>query len=171
MLAVVLLGGTAVLASYAYALGMAPSTRSGLWGGVPAVLLPAYVALMALATAGYFAFTFFLLFCADPGIVQIAGRFRYRVFLVLYVMILAPSAMWLPLTSVMVEKPSSLLWLAIQVVLAMVGLASIVLLLALLSLRPRQPNIAYWAAVVGAVAFCLQTAVLDLFVWTAHFPA
>jgi hypothetical protein len=171
MLAIVLLGGTAVLASYAYALGMAPATQVGLWGGVPAVLLPAYVTSMALATVGYFAFTFFLLFRADPGMVRVAGRFRYRLFIVLYVMILAPSAMWLPLTSAMVEQPSSPLWLAIQVVLAMVGLASIVLLLALLSLRPRQPKIAYSAAVVGAGAFCLQTAVLDLFVWTAHFPA
>jgi hypothetical protein len=87
------------------------------------------------------------------------------------VMILAPSALWLPLTSAMVQQPSSLLWLGIRLVLAVVGLASVALLLALLSLRPRQPVRAYWLAVAGSLAFCIQTAVLDLLVWTALFPA
>ena len=171
MLWIALLGGAAVLASYVYVFGIDPATRVGLWGGVPADLLPAYVASMALATGGYFAFTFFLLFRADPDRVRVAGRFGYGIFPVLYVLILAPSAMWLPLTSAMVEQPSSLLWLAIRLVLAMVGLASVALLLALLSLRPHQPARAYWLGVAGAVAFCLQTAVLDLFIWTAHFPS
>jgi hypothetical protein len=71
----------------------------------------------------------------------------------------------------MVAQPSSALWLGIQLVLTLVGLGSVTLLLALLSLRPRQPARAYWLAVAGGVAFCFQTAVLDLFVWTAFFPA
>lgn len=171
LLSIVLLGGAAVLASYAYVLGMDPVTQAGLWGGVTAALLPAYVASMALATGGYFAFTFFLLLRADPDRVRIAGRFGYGMFPVLYVLILVPSAMWLPLTSAMVQQTGTLLWLAIRAVLAVVGLASVALLLALLSLRPRRPARAYWLGVAGAVAFCLQTAVLDLFVWTAHFPA
>jgi len=79
--------------------------------------------------------------------------------------------LWLPLTSAMIQEPSSLLWLCIRLVLALVGLSGVALLLALLSLRQRQPATAYWLAVAGAVAFCIQTAVLDLFVWTAFFPA
>jgi hypothetical protein len=71
----------------------------------------------------------------------------------------------------MVQHPSSVLWLAIRLVLALVGLGSVALLWALLSLRPRQPSAGYWLAVAGAAAFCIQTAVLDLFVWTAFFPA
>ena len=86
-------------------------------------------------------------------------------------MILAPSALWLPLTSAMVQQPSSILWLGIRLVLGAVGVGSVALLLALLSLQPRQPARAYWLAVAGSVAFCFQTAVLDLFVWTAFFPA
>jgi hypothetical protein len=164
---IVLFGGAIVLASYAYSLSFDPATQAGLWGGVPVGLLPVYVTSMALATAGFFAFTYFLLFQADPDRVRIAGRFGYGLFEGLYVMILAPSALWLPLTSAMVQQPSSLLWL----VLAVVGLASVALLLALLSLRPRQPVRAYWLAVAGSLAFCIQTAVLDLLVWTALFPA
>jgi hypothetical protein len=163
---IVLVGGAAVLASYAYSLGLAPATQAALWGGVPPVLLPAYVTSMALAAAGYFAFTYFLLFPADPGRGRIAGRFSYG----LYLTILIPSALWLPLTSAMVQQPGSLLWLGIRGVLALAGLGSVGLLLTLLTWRPRQPARAYWLAVAGSVAFSFQTAVLDLLVWTALFP-
>ena len=168
---IVLLGGAAVLASYAYSLGLDPATRAALWGDVPAALLPAYVASMALAAAGFFAFTYFLLFPASPDEVRIAGRFGYGLFQGLYLIVLVPSALWLPLTSAMIQQPSGLLWLGIRLVLALVGLGSVGLLLALLSLRPRPRSTAYWLAVAGAAAFCIQTAVLDLFVWTAYFPA
>ena len=168
---VVLVGGAAVLVSYACSLAIDPATRAGLWGGVPQALLPGYVASMALAAGGFFAFTYFLLVCVDPDRVRIAGGFGYGLFCGLYVLILGPSALWLPLTSAMIQQPSSLLWLGIRLVLALVGIGSVALLLALLRLRPRQPPAAYWLAVAGAVAFCIQTAVLDLFVWTAFFPA
>jgi hypothetical protein len=171
MAGIVLLGGAAVLVSYAYSLAIDPATRAGLWGGVPQALLPGYVASMALAAAGFFAFTYFLFVHVDPDRARIAGRFRYSLFLGLYLLILGPSALWLPLTSAMIQQPGSLLWLGIRLVLALVGLGSVALLSALLTLRPRQPLPAYWLAVAGAVAFCIQTAVLDLFVWTAFFLA
>jgi len=168
---IVLVGGAAVLVSYACSLAIDPATRAGLWGGVPQALLPGYVASMALAAGGFFAFTYFLLVCVDPDRVRIAGGFGYGLFCGLYVLILGPSALWLPLTSAMIQQPSSLLWLGIRLVLALVGLGSAALLLALVSLRPRQPLAAYWLALAAAVAFCIQTVGLDLFVWTAFFPA
>jgi hypothetical protein len=168
---IVLLGGGAVLLSYAYSLGIDPATQADLWGGVPPALLPAYIISMALATGGFFAFTFFLFFRANQDSVRIAGRFGYGLFSGLYVVILVPSALWLPLTSAMVQQPSTILWLGIRLVLIAVGIGSVALLLALLSLRPRQPARAYWLAVAGCLAFCFQTAVLDLFVWTVLFPA
>jgi hypothetical protein len=170
MALIVLLGGGAVMLSYAYILGIDPVTQAALWGGVPPSLLPAYIASMALATGGFFAFTFFLLFRADSGRVRIAGRFGYNLFSGLYVLILGPSALWLPLTSAMVQQPNDLLWLAVRLVLLVVGLGAVALLFALLGLRYRQPARAYWLAVAGGAAFCFQTAVLDLFVWTALFP-
>jgi hypothetical protein len=171
LVAIVLLGGALVLASYAHSLGFDAASQAALWGGVPPALLPAYVTSMALATIGYFAFTFFLLVRADPVTVRIAQRFGYGLFSWLYLMILAPSALWLPLTLAMVQQPDDFLWLAVRLVLLTVGFGSVALLLALLSLRPRTPVRAYWLAVTGGVDFCLQTAVLDLFVWTAFFPA
>ena len=171
LLGIVLLGGIAVLASYAYSLAIDPAARAGLWGGVPPALLPGYVTSMALAAAGFFAFTTFLFVHVNPDRARIAGRFGYSLFHGLYALILGPSALWLPLTSAMIQQPGSALWLGIRLVLALVGLGSVALLLALLTLRPRQPRAAYWLAVAGAVAFCIQTAVLDLFVWTAFFLA
>jgi hypothetical protein len=170
LLWIVLVGGTAVLVSYAYSLGFDPAVQAALWGGVSPALLPGYVTSMALATAGFFAFTSYLLIPVNPDRARIAGRFGYSLFQGLYGMILVPSALWLPLTSAMVQQPSSPLWLGIRLVLALVGLGSVGLLLALLTWRPRQPARAYWLAVAGSVAFCFQTVVLDLFVWTALFP-
>jgi len=169
--AIVLLGGIAVLVSYAFIATLDSATRAGLWGDVPQALLPGYAVSMLLGAAGFFAFTYFLFFRVDPDQARIAGRFGYGLFQGLYLLILIPSALWLPLTAAMVQQPGSLLWLSIRLVLALVGLAGIALLLALLTLRPRRPGAAYWLAVAGAVAFCVQTAVLDLFVWTAYFPA
>jgi len=167
---IVLLGGMAVLASYLYILRFDAATQKALWGGVPQALLPVYVASMGMGAAGYFAFTAFLLFRVDADRAKIAGRVGYGLFHALYLLILLPSALWLPLTAAMVQQPSSLLWLAIWLALALVGLGAVGLLLALLLLRPRPPARGYWLAVAGSVAFCFQTVVMDLFVWTAYFP-
>ena len=166
----VLMGRGSVVLSYAYVLALDPVTQAGPWGGVPVSLLPIYVSSMVLATAGFFAFTYYLLFRADPDRIRVAARFGYGLFPGLYVTILVPSATWLPLTSAMVQQPSALLWLVIRLVLGLVGLGSGGLLLSLLCLRPRQPAGVYWLAVAGCMAFCLQTVVLDLLVWTSRFP-
>jgi hypothetical protein len=168
---VVVLGGAAVLVSYAFILNLDPETRAGLWGDVPERLLPAYVTSMLLAAVGFFAYTSYLLFRVDPDGVRIAGRFGYGLFTTFYVLILGPSALWLPFTALMVQQPGSPLWLSIMLVLAIVGLGSLGMLTALLMLQPRRPVRAYWLAVGGTLAFCFQTVVLDLLVWTAYFPA
>jgi hypothetical protein len=168
---IIVLGGAAVLLSYASILLVDPATRADLWGGVPADLLPAYVTSMLLAAAGFFAYTSFLLFAVDPGRTRIAGRFGYGLFIPLYALILFPSALWLPLTSVMIQSPSSALWFSVRLVLAAVGLGSLGILTALVFLRPRKPTLAYGLAVAGASAFSFQTVVLDLVVWTTYFMA
>ena len=60
------LGGSAVLASYAYGLASNPLTRGDVWGGVPETLRPFYTVTMLLAAAGYFAFSYFVFFKVDP---------------------------------------------------------------------------------------------------------
>ena len=164
------LGGIAVLASYAHGLASNPLTRGAVWGEVPEALRPLYTLNMLLAAAGYFAFSFFVFFRLDPERTRIAGRFGYGAFHACYALILVPSALWLPLTFEMLEAPSGALWLAIRVTLALVGLGSLGLMLAIATVKPHDAPGARWVAIAGALAFSLQTAVLDALVWPAYFP-
>jgi hypothetical protein len=163
-------GGAAVLGSYAHGLATHPETRNALWGNVPASLMPFYTVSMLTAALGYFAFTYFVLFRLDAGTARVAGRFPYALFNWLYGLMLAPSALWMPLTFSMMEEPSQGLWFAIRAVLSLAGLASLGLLAALITVRPGEPAWARRLAVFGCALFCVQTALLDALVWTAYFP-
>jgi hypothetical protein len=166
--ALVGVGGAAVLGSYGL---LAPGAGSAaLWGGVPQALLPTYQANMALATAGFFAYTSFLLLWVDPGAVRISDRFGFGLFYLLYAGILVPSALWMPLTLAMLRQPGDLLWWTIRAVLAAAGLSALGLTVALVALTPRKPRWAYVLAVVGSLPFTLQTLVLDALIWPALFP-
>ena len=112
-----LTGGAAVLGSYAHGLLTHPGAGEVLWGGVPQSVRPFYTAGMFLAAAGYFAFTYFILFRLDPRDTRVYGRFGFNVFNALYAAILIPSALWMPLTFLAVEQSSLwLLWI-VRVVL------------------------------------------------------
>jgi hypothetical protein len=168
--AINVLGGVAVLGSYALGIATHPDTRGEVWGGVPQGLRPLYTVSMLLAAAGYFAFSGFVWLCLDPDRTRIAGRFGFGLLNLLYACILLPSALWMPLTFAMLESPGPGIWLAIRLVLAVVGLGSLGLLAALLAMRPREPAWAHRLAVAGCVAFAVQTALLDALVWPAFFP-
>ncbi|TFH28599.1 MAG: hypothetical protein E4H00_08485 [Myxococcales bacterium] len=72
MILINVIGGVAVLGSYAYGLLTYPNAGTVLLGGVPEALRPLYTASMLSATVGYFAFTGFLLFAVDPDRVRLA---------------------------------------------------------------------------------------------------
>jgi hypothetical protein len=169
LLVINIAGGIAVLGSYAHGILTHPDSASALWGKVPSLILPFYTASMFAAAAGYLAFTWFILVRVDPDKTMIAGRFRYHAFLWLYAAVLAPSALWMPLTFAMLAAPTPVLWAAIRIALAIVGLASVALFLALLGIRPRGSRWAHGLAVAGSILFIIQTAVLDAVVWPAFF--
>jgi len=165
-----LIGGSLVLASYIYGISAHPDNRANAWGGVPSAIKPLYTVSMLLAAAGYFAFTYLILFRLDPDEVIIANTFNFQLFHVVYALILFPSAMWMPLTFSMLEHPRSSLWWAIRATLTIVGLASLGLLASLVLLKPIESTFLHWLAVAGSAAFCIQTALLDALVWPAFFP-
>ena len=169
LVAVNVVGGVLVLGSYAQGLMAHPDNRNALWGGVPGSVQPLYTVGMILAALGYFAFTYFVLFRIDAADVRVASRFGFWVFYLIYALILLPSALWMPLTYAAIGNHSTGLYWAIRIVLAVVGLGSLALLAALLSLRTGGSSYAYWLAVAGGAAFCFQTAVLDALVWPAFF--
>jgi len=163
-------GGILVLGSYAYGLITHPANRDAIWGGVPETIKPLYTANMLLAAAGYLAFTYFVLFRLSPDNTQLADLAGYKVFYIIYALILVFSALWMPLTYAALGHPgSSIYYWAVRVILAIVGLASLALLGVLLYLHSSESSPTYWLAVAGAVFFCIQTALLDGTVWSIFF--
>ena len=162
-------GGSAVLASYAWGFALRPVESSHLWGGVPPALRPVYTTFMLLAAAGFFLFTAFFMTRINPRSTALIGGHGWALLQSLYAAILVASALWLPLTVAMVSAPSEALWWLIRLVLAIVGLASLALLAVLLASDLDRSGWLYPAAVAGLVAFCVQTAVLDAIVWPYYF--
>ncbi len=163
-------GGVLVLGSYAHGIITHPANRDAIWGGVPEAIKPLYTANMLLAAAGYLACTYFVLFRLHPDNAQLASLSGYKVFYIIYALILLPSALWMPLTYAALGHPGgSLYYWAVRITLAIVGLASLALLGVLLSLHSSESSPTYWLAVAGGVFFCIQTAVLDGIVWSVFF--
>lgn len=169
LLAVNVLGGLAVLGSYAWGLAD-PAVRGGLWGGVPESLRPVYTVNMFLAAGGYFLFSPYVFFRLDPERTRLAGGWGYGAFVALYGLLLVTAALWLPLTAAYLSAPGVGLWAAIRGVLLLTGLASLGLGAAIATARPVGSVLGRRLALVGIVPFAFQTAVLDALVWPAYFP-
>ncbi|MFO8011451.1 MAG: hypothetical protein R6T78_01265 [Dehalococcoidales bacterium] len=169
LLAINIAGGAAVLGSYFREIKRHPGKRNDIWGGVPERIKPLYTVSMLLAAVGYLAFSYFIVIRADPDEIEIGNNLGFGVFYPVYILILLPSAMWMPFTYKMLQQPSKATWIQIRLILALVGIASLALLALISMLEPREPGAAYWAAVTGAAFFCIQTAVLDALIWPAFF--
>jgi len=169
LLVINVLGGAAVIGSYIFGLSGQAGGADTLWGGVPANVRPVYGISMILSALGYFAFIYFLLFRLVPDEVVMGGRFGFSLFHVIFLLMLVPSAFWMPLTNMYVSNPTTGIWIAVRTVLAIVGIASIALFIALLSLKGDRPDTAWWLALVRSGYFAFHTAVLDAIVWAALF--
>jgi len=163
------IGGACVLASYAWGFLARPDAVGALWGGVPESIRPLYTLNMLLAAAGYFLFTPFVLFRLPPAATRVAGGFGYGLFHRAYALVLFPSALWLPLTFLLVDHPSEVLFWLVRLDLAAVALGSLGLLCALFALVEPRPAPGRALALAGLVPFCIQTVALDAIVWPAFF--
>jgi hypothetical protein len=169
LLVINIIGGGAVIGSYIFGLNAQTGGANVLWGGVPENIRPVYFVSMLLSALGYFAFLYYIFFRLDPAQISIAGVTGFTMFYVIFLVILIPSAFWMPLTNMYVGNPGPGLWIAVRTVLALVGLASIALLVALLTLQGKVPGTAYWLAVAGSGYFAFHTAILDAIIWAALF--
>ena len=162
-------GGVAVVGSYVLWLRGSPGGANALWGGVPARLRPVYTASMILSAIGYLAVFYYLHFKPVPDEAEIGGGLGFVWFIPIVVLMLFPSALWMPLSSLYVNRPSTGTWIAVRAVLFVVGLASIALAWALLTLKANGGDAAYWVAAVGSCYFAFHTFVLDAVLWAALF--
>lgn len=169
LLAINVAGGALVIGSYLNGFITHPKKSSALWGGVPQSIRPVYGISMILAALGYFAFIYYIIFRLDSDDVRIAGSFGYSIFYAIFLCILLPSALWMPLTYSMIKKPDSVKWMAVRIVLIAVGFSSCVLIWALFNLQKSETGLSYWFAIAGSLYFAFHTAVLDMIVWPVLF--
>jgi hypothetical protein len=167
---IILIGGSAVLASYVYGFVAQPSALSQLWDVLPEAVRSPYVVSIGLATISFFVYTAFLL-RVDANRVRVGERWGYVIFLWLYILILIPSALYVPLGIAMVQRPGSGLWIGIRLVLGLVAVGAWGLEVALATMRPREPVAWYWMAVAGSAVFAFHTTVLDAIAWPTFFAA
>lgn len=163
-----LLGGATVIGSYIYGFLTHSNASQILWGSVPAGLRPIYTACMLAAAAGYFALAYFV-FRLDILETRVFDRFGFEIFNFLYLLVLVPSALWMPLTLSAIERSSVILIWVVKLDLALVAAGSLGLLLAVVTTKPRPSTTRYILAILGSAVLCLQTVVLDAIVWSFYF--
>ena len=171
LLIINIIGGVAIIGSYIFGLNAPTGGANVLWGGVPVNIRPIYGVSMILSALGFFAFIYFILFRLVPAETRISGLFGFGLFYVIFLVILIPSALWMPFTNAYVGNPSPGMWIGIRTVLALVGIGSIALVWALLTLQTKVPGVSYWLAVAGSGYFAFHTAVLDAIIWAALFKS
>ena len=162
-------GGLAILASYAVAFQHPPGVRDALWGGVPDALRPLYTASMLAAALGYFPMTQLFVF-GEPASPGAASPRHQRLVLLAYAALLVPSAMWLPMTVELILAPSAWLWWSVRVVLLTVAAGTIALWLFALRHARASTDWHRWLPLAGASFLAMQTVVLDAIVWPAFYP-
>jgi len=154
-------GGGAVLGSYIIGLAGKTNGSAALWGGTPANVKPFYSASMLLAALSYFVFLYFIFFKLSPEVVN------FNILYLIFIGILLPSILWMPLTNLYVTAPGAGVWLGIRLVLILVGLFSIALTWFLM--RLGGSGTAYGLAVGGSVYLAFHTLVLDAILWPVFF--
>ncbi len=159
LLAVHVVGGVAVLGSYAW--GVAQPDPGRLWGTLPEAAVGPYTASMPLAALGYFLLMAWADRRASAGEPTEVGAIAT---------LLAASSLWMPLCFAALDGPAEARagWLvAVQLDLATTALASLWLLRAVFA--TRAPTWAWRLTAAGWVAFCWQTVVLDALIWPRFF--
>lgn len=166
---IVIIGGIGVIASYLIGAIRNPSMASALWGGVSKNVIPYYVAGMILSAIGFLAYTYYFFFKVDADAVSFWPNLDFRFLIIIYLLVLVPSALWMTLTIRMAMNPSTGLEAGIRTVLILVAIGSLLMVISIATIKPKVLDWTYWLALVGSIFFFLHTAVLDATIWTMKF--
>ena len=161
--------GSLLLFTYYRGLTVYPEAAAKLWGGMPKYLTPYIVSSMFVGAIGYFFFTYYLLFKIDYQDILIFNQFKFSLFILLYILILIPSCFWIDLAIQYIISGNPIIWKLTVFVLYTVGIASILLLLALININPNSGSILYKLSIIGCICFTFHTMFLDGLLWTYFF--
>lgn len=160
--------GAAVLGSYVHGITSHPSLIEvdALYGTMPAWVHAIYDKSMLVAAVAYF--PPFVLFMRHRDATVFGGRSIATVD-ALYVLVLLPSILWMPLTFAWMESGSLVTWYLMRTVLALVAIGSYLQLAAIWTMAPRANKPLFVAALVGQALFTVQTGLLDPWIWPMFF--
>ncbi len=135
-----------------------------MWSGVPTSWRPVYGVSMLAAALGYLAMVAY--------VQRTESSFSTGTWQAIHLsllLILIPSAIWLPATLLYASDPSFGGWWLIRVVLGLVALGSLWLLLTIWYSQSGS-SLSYLLAVIGMGLFAFHTVILDGALWPAKFP-
>lgn len=162
------LGGLAVLGSYAACIIGWPEQSETLWGAIPEAMIPLYAANMFVAATGYFLFSW-RAFAASSAAVQFIGGRSFPFLLACYAATLIASALWMPLALYAVVQGAEWMYWIIVADLGVVAGGSLGILVCMVTMTPQGGLRAKVASITGACMFCSQTVLLDFVVWPWFF--
>ena len=147
-----MIGGIAVLGSYAIGLGMFPEYREALWGEVRGTLRTVIVISMLFAALGYLTFCYVAFFqngLADFHSVPWTNRYTISLLVAIF---LISSTLWMP-TAIAYLKFSNTYWLTIS--LTSLWITAIALIAILGTIWGSELNTistaSHYAAIIGVV--------------------
>jgi hypothetical protein len=154
--------GTATILSYIFGLG---GNADAMWGGVPEKFRGLYTVSMVVSALSYFVFTAYILLNIFSDKISVPGIDIKNALYISYIVMLASSALWIPLVNMMLSNPSSLVWFAIRASLALVALGTLSILIMLLKVPSDDRGFFYYASIVGVSWYLFHTGILDALIW------
>ena len=162
-------GGVAVLGSYALCIVGWPEESPLLWGAIPPSIIPVYTANMFVAAFGFFLFSWRVLRWCDVDSSQFVGGRTFKFLIACYAAMLIGSALWMPLSLYAVVNNLGWLTPFIVVDLGIVAVGSLGILVCMITMTPQGSRASRVASIVGACLFCSQTVLLDFCIWPWFF--
>lgn len=163
---IVVVLGSAVLASYVYAIKSYGGNVADFWGNFPKKFLSPYYVSMLLSAVSFFFFTSYILLNYN-ALTQ--KQFVHYGLPILYFLMLFGSAIWMPSVKLYLSDATSTLWITIRSILLIVGFSSLTITIMLLITRPATISAHFIMAVIASAYFCFHTLILDGFVWPHYF--
>ncbi len=165
-----MIGGIAVLSSYALCIILFPETREVLWGGISGTVRSFFVISMLIAATGYL--SYLAITFLNPDL----GQFRETLFLgshsisILSLLFLISATLWMPTSVIYSKNPSFLMWLIVVFALWITALSIIAILAITLSSTFESKLSLKIISCIGLFYISFHCLILDGIIWVAKFP-
>ena len=165
-----LIGGLAVLGSYAIGLGMFPEYREALWGEVRGGLRTAIVISMLFAALGYLAFCYVALFQNGLGDFNKSDWLNSYTLSILVAVFLISATFWMP-SAIAYLKFLNTYWLVICIVSLWVTAISLAALVGIVITSDVEiiGSASHYVAIIGIGLITFHCLVFDAIIWSIMF--